>query len=154
MNHTRVLLAVAVCTAVGVATLSGSLGADIGATSAGSDRLGHGSAEVTVERLPGTVRLLEQGGSYDLRVPAATVDVERLDGRPGLVYKLRIAALGYARSTTAFPESTGQHRLTVAGGSPSIEDRRERYEGELLVALRSGADQRVLERRNVTVVVE
>ena len=153
MNHTRVLLAVAVCTAVGVATLSGSLGADIGPAS-GSDRLGHGSAAVTVERLPGTVRLVESDGGYDLQVPAATVDVERLDGRPALVYKLRIAALGYARSTTAFPESTGQHRLTVAGGSPSIEDRRERYEGELLVALRSGADQRVLERRNVTVVVE
>ena len=153
MEYSRALLAVAVAVAVGVATLSGPLAADVGTTTAEPDRLGNGSADVTVAELPRTVSLVEREGGHDLRVPDATVDVERLDGRPGLVYKLRIPALGYARSTTAFPEASGQHRLAIAGGSPSVENERERYEGELLVAIRSGADRRVLERRNVTVVV-
>lgn len=106
MEYTRALLAVAVCAAVGVATLSGPLAADTGPGSAGSERLGQGSAEATVG----------SDGRYDHRVPATTVDIERLDGRPALVYKLRVPALGYARSTTAFPEESGQHRPPSPAG--------------------------------------
>jgi hypothetical protein len=160
MDANRILIGVAVAAAVGAAVLSGpAFSGATPAAEADAGELGSGSADVEVVSTPEAVRLTAPEGptaGHDLWVPPATVRVDGVERYPALVYKLRIPALGYARSTTLFldADSEGRRRLAIDGGTVSGELDRERYEGELLVAVRSGADQRTLTRANVTVVVE
>lgn len=120
---------------------------------------GSGEIDATVLSVPERA-LLEQGsygsGAYYLRVPAATVDAERITGQPMLVYKIRIPELGYTRGTTHFLNSSNAGELTVTLSEGTIAPEqvdREQYDGELLLLTRSDAGERTLSRTNVTVEV-
>lgn len=118
---------------------------------------GSGEIDATVLSVPERARL-EQGsygsGAYYLRVPAATVDAERITGQPMLVYKLRIPALGYTHGTTHFLNGSNAGELSVTLSEGTVDPEsidREQYEGELLLLTRSDAGERTLSRTNVTV---
>lgn len=163
MDLTRGLVGGTAAIIIGVALLSGPLLGAVDLTQARSDdrgTLGYGSAEATVVSLPDDPRLVkgEYGSeTYYLRVGAATVDVSNVEGRPMLVYKIRIPELGYARGTTTFLDSgaNGPRQFSIEEDAiPPEQVTREQYEGELVVIVRSGNEGRVIERKAVTVTVE
>jgi hypothetical protein len=163
MDLSRTLVAGTVTVIIGVALLSGPLVGAVDLTQARSDdtgELGQGSAEATVVSLPDDPRLVKgQYGSetYYLQVAPATVDVSNVEGRPMLVYKLRIPELGYVRGTTTFldGETTGPQQFSIAEDAvPPEQITSDEYDGELVVIVRSGNEGRVIERKPITVTVE
>lgn len=120
---------------------------------------GTGAATITVVSVPKTA-VLDRGdygaGTYQLRVPDATVRVNRIRGQPLIVYKLKIPALSYTRSTTHFfsRKTTDEQILSIE--SANIEPDRidqDQYEGELRIIRRIDNDDTYLYRGNVTIRV-
>jgi hypothetical protein len=164
MDLSRALAAGTVAVVLAVTLVSGPLVGAVDLTEARDDdtsgELGFGSVEATIVSLPDDPRLVKGqygSGAYYLRVGPATVDVSNVEGRPMLVYKLRIPELGYARGTTTFLDGgmSGSQRFSIDEAAVSPEKvTREAYDGELVVLVRSGNESRVIERRPVTVTVE
>lgn len=164
INQDRLLGGATVAVIVAVALISGPLVGSIDLTQArdgdAGAELGSGSLEASVVSLPDDPRLVrgEYGsGAYYLRVPPAIVEVSNVEGRPALVYKIRIFKLNYVRQVTSFLKdgSTGQRRLSV--GEDALRPEmvtRDRYEGELVLIARSDGNDRMIAQKNVTVTVE
>jgi len=127
-------------------------------TLSGTD-LGEGSVTVGSVTLPDTVTF-ERGdfgaGSYYLTVPAATVELDDVVGRPILSYEVTVHDLGFTRSTIEIisAESEGTMELTLdeaAFGEHQI--RNQSYAGRLRVDVRYGGQEHVLASKNVTIEV-
>ncbi|MFC6836242.1 hypothetical protein [Halomarina ordinaria] len=159
MDTGRTAVSVAVVAIVATLVLTGPYG-PVDATTAAADGFGSdgGEASVAAVSLPDDATLTAGrygAEAYTLRVPPATADVERVTGRPMLVYEVRVPALGYSRVSLASLDEGGEDvRLTLASDTfaPERIDR-ETYDGEVLVTVRSGEESRVVERAPLTVRV-
>lgn len=140
---------------VAVLLVSGPLVGAVDLTPA--DRgIGDGTAEVTVERTDDPV--IDRGRfgtnvTY-LRIPPAVVDVHGVEGRPRLVYTVRVPALGFERTATRLVDRPGRTRVRM---SPRAFERttydQSSYRAELLVRVQSFETDEVVYRRNVSVDV-
>lgn len=95
-------------------------------------------------------------GRYYLRVPPASVYLERVTGNPRLVYRIQIDALGYSRNTVYALSSENVGRFTLTLGRDRLETSdfdRSSYEGRLSVERWSGGTERHLVTRNITIEV-
>lgn len=160
---TRVAPTATVLLVVVLSVASGPLVAPIDFTAADERNaagLGSGSLSATVLSVPEEDVRLERDrfGSevYYLRVPDATVRLDRVEGQPLIVYKIRIPALGTTRGTTKFLNPDHSGNLTLSVSETSIEaDRvdRDRYAGEILIVARTNDDEEVLYQSTVQVEV-
>jgi len=122
--------------------------------------IGEGELKASDVSLPETATLQRDrhgGGVYYLRVPDATVRIDRLSGQPILTYKIRIPQLGHSRESAFFVDENSEERLSLSlekDTLPPEEITAESYDGELRVVVRSNDGSRVLERRNITVQVQ
>lgn len=121
--------------------------------------LGDGGVTAGDVDLPETMTI-ERGefgsGSYYLRVPPATVDLQAVEGRPIVSYQVSVEELGFTRSSVHVVSAgdTGQYELTleeVAFGQDEIHN--ESYAGELTVIARYDDAEHVLASHNVTIEV-
>jgi hypothetical protein len=122
--------------------------------------LGNGSASLTVDSLPAGATLTPgrfDSEAYYLQTPQIEVTAESVTGRPILVCRLDIPALGYSTSRLAFlnESATGPHTFQFETGPFGAEQLdAESYRGEFSVFLRANGKEEVVASRNVTVVVE
>lgn len=145
---------------VAVTLVSGPLVGAVDFTADERPPLGSGNATITDVSAPDTVRI-ERGeyGSetYYLRVPAVTVDIASVEGRPILSYALSIPSMSYTRESVHFLDSgtTGRTRVSIAPdefepGSLTPGT----YGGELRLTLRADGNSTVVYRDEVTVEIE
>ncbi|WP_101294253.1 hypothetical protein [Halegenticoccus soli] len=125
-----------------------------------SGNVGQGSVAVEAVAFGETGYRLERGahgsGAYYLVAPDAFVEVASVDGRPMLVYEVRIADLGYARSTTAFPSEGAVGTVRISLGKDALSPERiaaGRYRAEVRVLARANERDRVLDERTVEIEV-
>lgn len=160
-SHVAAALVLAAC--FGVALAAGPYGADIRSLAAEEDEAdtyATGSMEATVLETPDTVRLdrVQENGTdhYRLLVPAATVDIADVTGRPALSYKLQIAELGHTRVTAHVLSSAQEGRFSATLEPTEIEADRvgnDSYVGELTVITRSDRGTEFVHESTVTVRV-
>jgi hypothetical protein len=163
MDPARYLPVFATGLIVAVTLLSGPLVGGVDFTHDRTDEtvgIGTGSASVTSVSLPGTVQF-QQGrygsGGYYVRVPDATVEFERIRGRPILSYKLEVEEMGYSRETSHFLSSDTPERLALSIEKDTLDPEEveaTEYSGRLRVSVRANGTDRVLASRNVTVRVD
>lgn len=161
MDGARLAVTVGVVVILGVTLASGPLvgAVDLTRESADESVSGTGNATVTVTSLPDRVSLDrgEYGSeAYYLEVPDAFVRLERVEGEPMVVYKVRIPDLGFVRGTTYFVDSDNEGEMALAVERTAIDPAsvtRDSYQGQLEVIVRSGTAGRVLRTHNVTVEV-
>lgn len=140
--------------------VSGPLVGAVDLTHERSAAFGTGTATVSVVEMPETITI-EPGrfgeDSYYVRVAPATVVIENVTGRPFLVYKLSVDPLRYSRSTlhALDSETAGKFEATIEEDAlnPETVPSPGSYDGTLTLILRSGHNETVVERRNVTVEV-
>ena len=125
----------------------------------GADSPGEGTAMVTVVSAPDHVRLdpgRQGGGVYYLRVPDATIEVERLHGNPILSYSVSIDELGYKRSAVHLLGRAGEGRLSLSLADDTIDgDRLEHdtYEAQVELVVRGSEGERTVYAGNASVEV-
>ena len=124
-----------------------------------STAYGQGSVTVDNVTLPANATLMAGrfgAGEYTLRVPDAAVQIESVEGRPLLVYKIDIPERGYSRSSTHFlsADSAGAFAATLADDrfAPDTVDQRS-YDAELRLLVRANDTSRVVAERSITVEV-
>jgi hypothetical protein len=120
-----------------------------------------GTLTVADTAVPAEGYRLERGvagsGIYKLSVPTATLEVESITGTVTVVYQLEIRELGYTSQSLYSLDANSPETATLAVGQQSIETdkiEQEEYAATATVSVRSNGTTRVLETRNVTVVVE
>ncbi|TSD15644.1 hypothetical protein DP107_00175 [Haloglomus irregulare] len=159
-SHVAAALVLAAC--FGVALAAGPYGADIRSLAAegGTDAYATGSMEATVLETPDTVRLdrVQENGTdyYRLLVPAVTVDIANVTGRPALTYRLQIAEVGHTRVTAHVLSSAQEGRFSATLEPTEIEADRvgnDSYVGELSVITRSDRGTEFVHESTVTVRV-
>lgn len=164
MDRTRLAAILLLSACFGVALAAGPYGADIRSLAtddrAGTDAYATGSMEPTIVDTPDTARLdrFQENGTtqYRLLVPAATVDIANVSGRPGLTYKLRIADIGHTRGTTHVLSDAqeGQFRATLEPSELAADRiQNDSYVGELTIITRSDRGTRFVHESTVTVRV-
>lgn len=149
-----------------VAVLSGPVGPlDLTAADDCDEAIfpGEGNATVAVTDLPDRATLSESefgAEVWRLDVPAATVNVSDVVGRPTVSYRLSIRDLGRTVGTTTVLSRCSTGMVRVAIDRSTFEPDRienENYDGTLYVVYRgseNGTDvERTLVERNVTVEV-
>jgi hypothetical protein len=164
MDRTRLAAVLLLAACFGVALAAGPYGADIRSLAADdgaeADAYATGSVDETIIDTPDTARLdrIEQNGTtqYRLLVPAATVGVANVTGRPALTYKLQIDAVGHTRATAHVlsPAQEGQFRVTLDPSEIAADRvRNDSYAGDLAIIVRSDRGPRFVHRSTVTVRV-
>lgn len=121
--------------------------------------LGEGRLTIGDLSVPDDV-VIERGdfgaGTYYLRVPSATAELQTVVGRPILSYEVSIRELGFTRSSVSVlsPANEGTYELTLDEAPfGQSEIREDSYAGELSITARYGGTEHVVERRNVTIEV-
>lgn len=159
-THLAAVLLLAAC--FGVALAAGPYGADIRSLAAEDESDGYatGSVDETIIDTPDTARLdrIEQNGTtqYRLLVPAATVGVANVSGRPALTYKLQIDAIGHTRATAHVLSAAQEGRFRATLDASEIAADRvqnDSYAGDLTIIVRSDRGTRFVHRSTVTVRV-
>ncbi|MFB6083638.1 MAG: hypothetical protein ABEJ94_05285 [Halorientalis sp.] len=126
----------------------------------GAARLGGGTADATVVGDPAADLAITPGRfgtnvSY-LRIPPAVVDVDRVEGRPRLLYRVRVPRLGFERSATRPLDESVAGRVTLRMDDRAFRHARIRndsYRAIVAVRVQSFDGTRTVYRRNVTVPV-
>lgn len=121
--------------------------------------LGEGRLTVGDVTVPETV-VIERGdfgaGTYYLRVPPATAELQSIAGRPIISYEVSVRELGFTRSGVHVlsAENEGTFEMTLEDAPfGKNEIRNESYVGELSITARYDGQEHVLERTNVTIEV-
>jgi len=122
-------------------------------------RLGSGSATITIQSTPEEVTL--EGGHYTdvhyLRVPEMSATVEDVSGSPVLTLSLAIRDIGYSRSSVYVlsEEMDGTHGFAIQEDSiDSAKLRNDSYRGRLQVVLRDESGRTELVNEPVAVEVK
>ena len=162
MTDERGLVVGVVAVVVVTAVVSGPLVSAVDLTGTGSfDTATAGTGSVDV----GEVTLPESGeisaGRFGtnatyLRVPAASVEIQRVIGQPILTYRLSVPELGYTRESVSFvtERNEGQFSLTLGEASlDSADVSRESYTGDLSINVRSDTGSRTVANGTVTIEV-
>lgn len=167
MRTARIVVWLTALLIIGVSILSGPLTDGIQFTSppvepstaSSQSSLGTGELSLQVHSTPSHEIQLERtkygSDTYLLDVPDAVVNITHIEGRPLVVYKIRIPELGYTRGATHFlsAESTGRTNLSIDSDafSPS-KITKESYDAELVILARVNGTEELLAQQNVTVV--
>lgn len=121
--------------------------------------VGTGSATVGDITFPETAELATGrfgAETFYLRIPAATVELQRVIGQPILTYRVSIPDLGFTSESVHFVternEGTRQLSLDETTIDPS-EVTEETYAGELTVNVRSDAGSRTVANGTVSIEV-
>jgi hypothetical protein len=133
---------------------------DLTPESRGAAELGDGTANVTVVGDP-TADLAITPGRFGtnvsyLRVPPAVVDVDRVTGRPRLLYLVRVPDLGFERSVTEPLDERTDGRVTLSMSDRAFAHARIRndsYRATVVVRVQSFGGTRTVYRRNATLPV-
>jgi len=133
---------------------------DLTPESRGAAELGDGTAEATVVGDPAADLAITPGRfgtnvSY-LRTPPATVDVDRVEGRPRLLYVVRVPRLDFERSVTRPLDGSVDGRVTLRMDDRAFENRAIRndsYRATVTVRVQSFDETRTIHRHNATVPV-
>jgi hypothetical protein len=164
MNVLRGIPVVAVAVILVGTLLSGPLapGVDftkVRETEEGLGSLGSGNITISEATLPDSA-VLQRGnygaGTYRLRVPAATVTVDRYTGRPIISYGIDIDELGYSRNTIRILVNESESRLTIPLEEDDLDKGQleaEEYDAQLTLLTRAGGNETVVATRNITVAV-
>ena len=160
MNYRRAVVPGVVVVVAATAVAFGPLVAGVSLATEPQPALNDdGSLTIDSATLPdeATIEPASYGAAnYYLTVPSSSVTFGSVTGQPTLVYTLRIRALGLQRSTTHFLDSSvgPQFEATMTTGTLNDDEfARERFDGELSLAVRNSSGQRTLVQRNVTVRV-
>lgn len=135
--------------------ITGPVGVDIVAS--GEERLGEGTASVTLVQPTGEEVRVTQGrfgsGVWYVRLPDLVVDVERVEGRPRVQYAVAVPALGVDRTETELLTAPG--RLRVPVDDRALPDRPENstYRGSVRVRVQSLTAEKTVLNRTVQVTV-
>lgn len=140
-----------------VLVLSGPLGV-VDLVEPGNPQLGDGNATVAVlepddDQLRVTDGRFGTNVSY-VRVPDLVVDVERLEGRPRIVYNVEVPALGLDPIDTQVVTAPGRTRLTIRDQALPDQPAQDRYRGYLDVRVQSTEGQTIVVNRTLQVIVE
>jgi hypothetical protein len=133
---------------------------DLTPESRGAAELGDGTANASVVGDPATDLVITPGRfgtnvSY-LRIPPVAVDVDRVEGRPRLLYLVQVPRLDFERSVTHSLRGGTDGRVTLrmddrAFVTESI--RNDSYRATVTVRVQSFDGTRTVYRRNATVPV-
>lgn len=154
-RHPHLLVALVV--AVSLIATGPLIGVD--ATGPQATEFGDGTAsvaDVSIETSALAVTAGRFGTDVDyLRIPAAVVRVDAVDGRPRLVYAVEVPALGVSHSDQVVFTDSGTYRLdpddrAFERGSLSNES----YDATLTVRVQSFTESTTVYRENVTVEVQ
>lgn len=133
---------------------------DLTPESRGAADIGDGTANVTVVGDP-TAGLAITPGRFGtnvsyLRIPPAAVDVDRVEGRPRLLYLVRVPDLGFERSVTEPLDQRVGGRVALRIDARAFAHARvqsENYNTTVVVRVQSFTETRTVYRRNATVPV-
>ncbi|WP_225333142.1 hypothetical protein [Halomicrobium urmianum] len=121
--------------------------------------LGDGTADAEVASLPADDLRIDPGrfgtGTWYLRVPAATVAVNAVEGTPRLIYRVEVPALDLTAEAKRLIEPGDERTVRLApddvGIGPDAPD--GPVEAQVTVAVQSFEDHQTIHERNVTVEV-
>jgi hypothetical protein len=164
MDRMRIAALLLLAACFGVALAAGPYGADIRSLAADDGSTANdyatGFVNETVIDTPDTARLdqFQANGTtqYRLLVPAATVNIANVSGRPGLTYKLQIDGLGHTRGTTHVLSTAQEGRFRAALNPSELATDRvqnDSYTGDLTIIVRSDRGTRFVHESTVTVRV-
>ncbi|AQL43095.1 hypothetical protein BV210_10380 [Halorientalis sp. IM1011] len=133
---------------------------DLTPESRGAAELGAGTANATVVGDP-TAELAITSGRFGtnvsyLRIPPASVDVDRVEQRPRLLYVVRVPQLDFERSVTHPLDESVDGRVTLRMDDrafPNRVIRTDSYRATVIVRVQSFDGTRTIYRRNATVPV-
>ena len=135
--------------------ITGPVGVNVVAS--GEERLGEGTASVTLVQPTGEEVRVTQGrfgsGVWYVRLPDLVVDVERVEGRPRVQYAVAVPALGVDRTEPELLTAPG--RLRVPVDDRALPDRPENstYRGSVRVRVQSLTAEKTVLNRTVQVTV-
>ena len=89
-----------------------------------------------------------------VRIPDATLDVERVRGQPRVVYSVTVPNLSVDKQSRRYIESTG--RLTVPMSDRALPNRPDAgtYQGRVLIRVQSFGYDEIVLNRSIEVTVE
>lgn len=132
-----------------VTALSGFLG-----FTAGESELGGGTATVTVAEPTADTFVVTDGrfgtDARYLRIPDLVATVEKRDGQPRLVYRVRIPELGVDRQETTLITASGRTRVPM-DDIAFEEVQPGTYDGRIVVRVQSFTDDTTVLNRSVEV---
>jgi len=145
---------------VGTLVLTGPVVGVVDVATRNPTTVGDGGADATVERLDTDGLVIDQGrfgaGVLYLRIPEATVSVDAVEGRPRIVYQVRVPSLGVDAVETKLLTAgdTGTVRLDprARGLDPAAVDD-DRYVATVDVRVQSFEGDETIYRANETVEV-
>jgi len=141
-----------------VLVLSSPLLGAVDLTPPSDDRVGDGTANVTLASDPAGDLRIDRGrfGTrvFYLRPPAVTADVRAVTGRPRLVYLVRVPNLSFERTATTVVDSPGRHTLRMRPRAYALSTvNRRRYRADVVVRVQGLGTDRVVARRSVSITV-
>jgi len=132
------------------------LGIDI--VSSNADRLGDGTADVTVIQPTGdTIRVTEGRfgtGVWYVRLPNLVVDVEQFEGQPRVQYAISIPGLDLDRTKARLVTGSGRLRIPVDDRALAERPGNSTYRGSVQVRVQSLSAEKTVLNRTVEVTVE
>ena len=132
----------------------------LGVTAQNPTTIGDGTATASVERLDTDALTIDRGrfgtGVVYLRIPEATVSVTDIEGRPRVVYQIRVPELGVDAVTTELLTGDGPTTVRLGprdrGLDPAAVTNRT-YRGVVTVRVQSFEQDRTVYAVNETIEV-
>ncbi len=135
--------------------VTGPVGVDVVAS--GEERLGEGTASVTIVQPTAEEIRVTQGrfgsGVWYVRLPDLVVDVDGVEGRPRVQYAIAVPALGVDTTETELLTAPGRVRVPVDDRALADRPENATYRGSVRVRVQSLTAEKTVLNRTMQVTV-